>query len=375
QKYADAALHERYLRALASHREAMLVVLNQADRLDGAAVAACRADIGRLLAEDGLPGLPVLAVSARDGRGLDDLQGVLRDRAAARAAATARLAADVGAAAGRLAEGAGCGRERAGKVGRGDRERLVATLADAAGVPAVTRAVARSHRRRGSLDTGWPVARWVGRLRPDPLKRLGLGRGDGADAHTSLPPATPAQRSQVESAVRTLAAGVAGELPAPWPGLVRGAAGARGAELPARLDRVMAGADLVARRPRWWALAGGLQRVLALVAAAGALWLVGLAALGWLQLSDAVPLPELEGIPLPTLLLAAGVLGGLLLALLARWLIGIGAARRARTAERALRRQVDAVAEELIVAPVTAELGTRETLCGALRAASGARKV
>ena len=33
QKYADAALHDRYLRRLAGHAGAMLVVLNQADRL------------------------------------------------------------------------------------------------------------------------------------------------------------------------------------------------------------------------------------------------------------------------------------------------------------------------------------------------------
>ena len=33
QKYADAAVHDRYLRPLAGHGEVMLVVLNQVDRL------------------------------------------------------------------------------------------------------------------------------------------------------------------------------------------------------------------------------------------------------------------------------------------------------------------------------------------------------
>ena len=37
QKYADAALHERYLRRFARHGGTMLVVLNQADRLDARA--------------------------------------------------------------------------------------------------------------------------------------------------------------------------------------------------------------------------------------------------------------------------------------------------------------------------------------------------
>ena len=78
QKYADAVLHEHYLRPFAAYGEAMVVVLNQADRLDSAARAACVADLGRLLAADGLRGLPVLAVSATTGAGLDALRSVAR---------------------------------------------------------------------------------------------------------------------------------------------------------------------------------------------------------------------------------------------------------------------------------------------------------
>jgi hypothetical protein len=52
QKYADASLHEHYLRPLADYRDTMLVVLNQADLLDGDGVAAARRDLGRLLRED-----------------------------------------------------------------------------------------------------------------------------------------------------------------------------------------------------------------------------------------------------------------------------------------------------------------------------------
>ena len=46
QKYADASLHDRYLRPLATHSEAMAVVLNQADLLEPADVAAWRAGHG-----------------------------------------------------------------------------------------------------------------------------------------------------------------------------------------------------------------------------------------------------------------------------------------------------------------------------------------
>ena len=64
QKYADAVLHDEYLRPLAAHRDVMVVALNQSDRLSAPDVAACVRDLDRLLIEDGLGGVPVLATSA-----------------------------------------------------------------------------------------------------------------------------------------------------------------------------------------------------------------------------------------------------------------------------------------------------------------------
>ena len=241
-------------------------------------------------------------------------------------------------------------------------------------MPTVTLAVARAHRRRGSLATGWPPARWLGRLRPDPLKRLRLGAGNDPDARSSLPAASPAQRSQVTSAARRLAEAAAGELPEPWPRLVRAAAVAQEEALPDRLERAVAAVELPERRPRWWPLAAALQRVLAAVAVLGALWLAVLVVLGFLQLQAAVPLPEVAGFPLPTVLLAGGLALGLLLAALARWANGVGARRRARTAERALHRRIEEEAESLVVGPVRAELEARQELCTRLRAAAGERR-
>ena len=96
-----------------------------------------------------------------------------------------------------------------------------------------------------------------------------------------------------------------------------------------------------------------------------------LAVLGWLQLGDVVPTPDAGDIPVPTLLLAGGAVAGLVLALVARWINGAGAARRARAAQRRLESAVETVADELVVAPVQAELATRRDLCATLaRAAS-----
>nr|WP_051876357.1 hypothetical protein [Cellulosimicrobium sp. MM] len=60
QKYADAALHERYLRPLAGHGSVVVLVLNQVDRLTPADADACLADLRRLAAEDGLADARVL---------------------------------------------------------------------------------------------------------------------------------------------------------------------------------------------------------------------------------------------------------------------------------------------------------------------------
>jgi GTP-binding protein EngB required for normal cell division len=364
QKYADAALHDRYLRPLASHAEAMAVVLNQADLLSPVDVKAWRADAERLLAEDGVTDVPLVVVSAETGAGLDELRRLLADRVRARDAALARLAADVDDAARPLA--AACAEGRPPGAQRDDRRRLLAALEDAAGVPAVLRAVDASHRRRGTLETGWPFSRWVRRFRPDPLRRLRLPERPQPAVRTSLPRPTDVQTAQVATAARRLADRASEGLPEPWPRLAREAATAHDEEVADRLDRAVSGADLHVSRPRWWRAASLLQWALALAVAAGALWLLALAGLGYLRVDEVVPLPELYGVPVPTLLLAGGVLAGLLVSLLGGLANGLGARRRSRAAARSLRARVEEVGDELAAGPVEAELEVARRLCEAL---------
>jgi hypothetical protein len=260
-------------------------------------------------------------------------------------------------------------RERGG-VRKEDRVRLRSALAEAAGVGAVERAVESAHRRRGTLAVGWPFARWVRRFRPDPLRRLRLPEQPSADVRTSLPPPSPVQRERVDAATRALAAGASRGLPPPWPNLVRSAATRRQDEVVDRLDRAVAGADLHVARPRWWSVAGFLQRVVALATALGLLWLLALVLLAWLQLDEVVPLPELYGVPVPTLLLLGGAGVGLALAFLFRLVNGISASRRARAAGRSLRAKVDEAGDELVVAPVEAELDAHGRLAELLASAA-----
>jgi GTP-binding protein EngB required for normal cell division len=378
QKYADAAIHDRYLKPLARHGEVMVVVLNQVDRLPAEAVPDAVADVRRLLAEDGLAGVPVLPTSAITGNGLDRLRDVLTGAVAARRAALRRVSADLDTVAGDLATVVG-GPAR-DRIDARAEHALVAALAAAAGAPAVGAAVQRAMVHRAVAATGFPFTRWLRRLRPDPLRRLHLDRGrvaavtgdqdadpGAAVQRSSLPAAGAVERSRVELAVRRLADDAAGGLPDPWPETVHRAARSRTADLADALDRAVATTDLgVARAPWWWRAVGGLQTLLAATTLVGVLWLAGLYALTVLRLPEPEP-PQIGLLPLPTVLLIGGLLAGLLLALLARGLAVLGARRRRTLAEERLREAVSEVAHALVLSPVLAEL----TAYAALREAVG----
>lgn len=373
QKYADAALHDGYLRALTTHDEAMAVVLNQADLLSVSEASALRDDVARLLEEDGLRETPVLVVSARTGSGLQDLRSLLARRIATREAAVTRLSADVDAAARRLQQW--CGDSGEAGVGKAERERLSSALAVAAGMPRVVAAVGEAHRHRGALATGWPPVRWLRRLKADPLRRLRLGDRDGGGepgaGRTSLPPATDLERAQVATAVRVLGDEASTGLLAPWPTLVRSAATADEERIVDRLDQAVGTARLDTGAPRWWRAASLLQWLFAAAAAVGAAWIGVAAVAGCLGIDEIVPLPELRGVPIPTWLLLGGFFAGLVLAFLTRLLNRAGARRRQRAAERELRPRIESVADELVLAPIQRELDAHETLCRSLAVAAG----
>jgi GTPase Era involved in 16S rRNA processing len=374
QKYADAAIHDRFFKPLAGHRDVMLVVLNHIDAVPEDRRDAMVQDIRRLLEADGLAGVPVLPVSARLGWGIDELRGLVAQRVAEKKATRSRLEADVRSAAERLQDAAG-----SGKVPTLSKERVAAlddAFADAAGVPTVVKAVADSTRMRANRATGWPVTAWFSRLRPDPLKRLHLDLGASGKeltgtARTSVPKATGVQRARVDTEVRALADQVGEGLAPSWAGAVRSASVSRLPDLGDRLDRAVASTDLgAAKIPAWAGLVRVLQYVLVLAALAGAGWLALLALGSYLRLPE-LPTPEIGPLPLPTLLLVGGVLLGVLLALVCRWLVAATARTRARTADKRLRDAISEVSAEMVVAPIQAELASyaevREGLSAALR--------
>ena len=366
QKYADAVLHDRYLKPLVEHAPVMVVVLNQVDRLDAAQRKACLRDLRRLLDSEGLTRTEIRAVSAETGEGLVELRELIADRVAGKLAAARRLSADVATAADRLA--AASGFAAAPELSKRSVSAMNAAMAEAAGAEAVAEAVRDAWRVRGAAATGWPVVAWVGRLKPDPLRRLHLDRlptstkgppkaiDPTAVGRTSLPVRSGVQAARVDTAVRALADEASAGLSRGWADAVRNAARAEEPRLADRLDRAVARTDLdIDRRRRWWQLVRVLQWVLLAAVVAGLLWLGSAFVLAYLQLP---PLPDVTWarLPAPTVLVLGGILAGLLLAGASRIGVVVGAGRRERTARTALRRSVAGVTNELVVQPIQAEL-------------------
>ena len=365
QKYADAAIHDRYLAPLASHQDVMLVVLNHIDTVPEARRQGMVDDVRRLLALDGLPDVQVVAVSARHSIGIEALRSEIARRVSAKKVTRQRIEADLRAVADRLDAASGSARTRALSD-----ERVAAlddAFAEAAGVPTVVDAVERSTRMRAGRATGWPVTSWLSRLRPDPLKRLHLDLGAAGKqlsgrSRTSLPQTGQIERARVDTEVRALADDVSAGLAKPWVDAVRRASMSRLPDLGDRLDGALASTDLgVERIPVWAGAVRLVQWLLITAALLGAAWLGALAVMGYLQVPQPAT-PRVWELPLPSLLLLGGVVVGVLLGLVCKLLVSLTARRRARAADRRLRAAVVAVSHELVVAPVEAELAAYTTV-------------
>ena len=355
QKYADAAIHDRYLRPLAAHADVMLVVLNHIDELPPDQVAPCLADVRRVLAADGLASVPVLGTSAVRGDGLDLLRDLLIERVSAKESSRTRMLSSVTTAAEALS--AVTGNAHPEGITSAGRAELLDAFADAAGVPVVVQAVESSTRTRARQATGWPLTKWLSKLRPDPLKRLHLGSaGSAARGRTSIPAASPVQRARVDVTVREVVDEATRGLPAPWVDSTRRASVARLDDLGDALDRAVMTTELGgSRTPLWWKGTRALQWLLFLAAVTGAVWLGALAAMSFLQFSDPSS-PDWHGVALPTVLLIGGVVLGVVVAMASRAGADVSARRKAAAVDRRLRDAIGSVGDEMVIGPIAAEI-------------------
>jgi energy-coupling factor transporter ATP-binding protein EcfA2 len=358
QKYADEALHAGYIAPLAGHSEILRFVLNQVDRLpDGGRDVA--ADLVRLIELDGVPSPTVVAVSATTGEGFDGLIDVVRAAVEDRRASVERLGADVRAAATDLRRG-GTPSDTSGRT----RTELIAGLGAAAGSASAANVATAHHRRQGSLAMGWPFTRFIRRMGRRPLADL---PGPGRSA-ASAPRADLALRDYAES--------VSADLDAPWPSTIRTVAMADREPLLDELRSSVGSAAVQAgQAPRWWSLFSWLQRILAVTAIVGLVWLLVVAILGGFFQFETEPLlpptPEAEWMPLPSAMLIGGVLLGLILGFVSRIPLNVGAARRGREARKSIEQAIQTVADARVIEPVAASLTDHRQLHELLAAAHG----
>lgn len=356
QKYADAAIHDRYIKPMASHVDVTIVVLNQIDRIPFEQRKTALKDVERILASEGLGEVLVIGVSATRGDGIDDLKRELAKRIRSKAAAKIRLGADISAVAGAIA--AKSGTASVPGISPADRDEIDQALVECAGVSSVVDAIASSTRRRASIATGWPVTRWAGRLRRDPLKDLAVGAdiSSSALARSSIPSPTHVQRARAEVAIRDLAEKASVGLGKPWATAIRAASTSKSSDITDALDQAVMSTDLGVTRPSlWWRIVNFLQWLLFAVAIVGLGWLLVLLVADMAKFSPSDP-PKVAGFPVPTLLLIAGVALGVVLAILSRFAARFSGRFKANRADRLLRKAIGDVAQSQVVEPIEAEL-------------------
>lgn len=373
QKYADAAIHDRYLRPLNSHAEVMLVVLNHIDEIPAGGVESCLFDVRRLLELDGLGAVPVLATSVTEGDGIQELRATLVTKVAAKTFALERVDADVAAMARRIQEGTGSAQPA--DLGADVHKRLLDACADSAGVPVLVLALESTALIRARRATAWSLTAPLARFRSDPMSRLPHVDGPAdeiGDTPTTRPASAPAvQRVGVDAAVRKVVDEITSDMGEPWKRSVRDAATGRLDAFVRSLEAAVSRADLSGEQAHGgWSAVRLLQWALLTTAVVGGIWSLAIVATDAFA-GERILEPEIGGISLPLILLCNGLALGFLTAMLGRLAARSWARRKAANDGRRLRAVVATKTDEFVVSPLKAEIDAYSRCRDGLRAALG----
>ncbi|MEO8273361.1 MAG: GTPase domain-containing protein, partial [Chloroflexota bacterium] len=279
EKYADAVLHDEFLREWMARLDRQVVILNKVDRLDTEARRRVATDIRRVIRQVVAREIPIIETAAADGEaGIATLREWLAEAAAAKTVVAGRIAAGGRAALSELASAAGvAGSGATPLVPAADQRHAidgavdeVLRVVDLPGlerqVVAATRAGAR---RRGTGPIGLvtsAVYRLSGRARAsaDPGGFLRAWRSRGG----------------LVRATEVIRQAIAGALPAVPPALRAGyAAAGEGSDLEARLgtelDRVLVKhADVQVPTSRLWPFIGLAQTANTLLLVFAVAWVI-----------------------------------------------------------------------------------------------------
>ena len=375
QKYADAAVHRKYLVPLAGHSEVIAVVLNQSDLLSPAGVEECIGDLRRLLDSEGLQEAAVVVTSAITGEGLDQLRMLLVEAVSERTATSTRISADVDGIASQFApyatpQAEGTGQpgvadpvaldaaHLAGRIPPGGEEQLIDAFSRASGVSAVGDALQSARELRAVDFVGWPVAWMAERLTGnDPVRKIRLGTLWSELRSTSAGP-SGAQQAEIDSALTKLADQACPPLPLPWSRTTRSALRSRAEQIPAALGAVM-GESLPPENTitPWWRFVGALQGLLLGCVIVSLAWIVALLIFGLFHAASNVPrlFSDSALLPWAVILTVAFLFLGWLTAAGCLNLVRSGAVRERERVQETMRAKVGVVAREMVLLPAEEE--------------------
>ena len=373
QKYADAAVHRRYLEPLAGHGAVTAIILNQSDLLSDEEAQDCVADLRRLLDSADFRDPRVLLASAKTGAGLDDVRKLLIDTVSERQAASERIAADVDVLVPRFAACGGDAIPPPANIAADHTGQLVDAFSDAAGVSAVGEALHTAYELRAAGYVGWPIGSLARRLhRRDPVRKMRLGDlRDELRAIVSGP--VGAQQAEIDNTLTALAGDITTDLPQPWARTTRDAVRSRAREIPGALGAAMKDSlPTVNRLPGWWRLVRVWQWLLIAGVLAGLAWVGAILAFGAFHAGGLSPGPLLGDVtllPWVGVMIVAILLLGWLTSLACENMVMLGAdVQRTRLIEF-IRARITAVVKDKVLVPAEEELTEYGRFREALQAA------
>ncbi|HEX3488268.1 MAG TPA: GTPase [Streptosporangiaceae bacterium] len=407
QKYADAAVHRRFLVPLAGHSEVIAVVLNQSDMLAPEQIDECVQDLRRLLDAENLTEVQILVTSAKTGTGVGALRRLLAETVSARRAAATRISADVDGVAARFVPYAGQDPQandgtpgpspaaQAAEAGSaasagGSRRavdsrtaaailaaspgRLAVAFAKAAGVSAIGDALQSARELRAVDFVGWPVSWLFERLtKRDPVRKIKLGRLWAELRGVSAGP-SGAQQAEIDNSLTELADEVSPGLPKPWSQTIRTAIRSRAEDIPGalgqRIDEALPPENKI---PGWWRTLGVWQGLLLGCVIVGVAWIVAIIVFGVFKVGSGVPslFRDVGLVPLIALLIAALLVLGWLTASSCVNAVRNAAIREKEEVAENMQARMASVAQELVVAPAQLELSELDRFRAELRVALG----
>ena len=363
QKYADAAVHRRFLVPMAGHAAVIAVVLNQVDLLDPEQVDDCVADLRRLLDAENLQDVAILVTSAVTGAGLDDLRTLLADGVEARRAAAARISADLDGVVARFRPFAGDLDARVDRIPVTSKSRLADRFAAAAGITAVGDALRSARELRAADFVGWPVAWFAQRLSGrNPLRKVRLGLLWNDLRSVTAGPAG-AQQAEIDNALTDLGNELAESLPEPWSHTVRASVRAEAEQIPAALGAAIGEAlpdeDSVVW---WWRIAGVWQGLLLGAAAVAVAWIALIIVFGEFHVASGLPtlLTNTHALPWIVAMAVGALVVGAATASICMKLVLSAADRENAYVSTAMKEHVAAVAVEMVIVPAEKELSELE---------------